>query len=155
MYDIANPKIIDELTRLADQNKGVLLPEKVIKAAEPKDSILHKHFQWNDTKAAHEYRLDQARMLIRATVRYVTIDGDRRPVRVFISLTNDRNNGRGYRTAVNVFSNKDLRRRLIEDALAELQSFEKKYNHLRELSEIFATNKKVARQLQLAWAKAA
>jgi hypothetical protein len=155
MFDIANPRVIDELTAIADNNKGVLLPDEVVKAAEPKNSILHKHFCWDDSQAAQLYRLEQAKGLIRATVRYVTLDGDRRPVRVFISLREDRKEGRGYRMSVNVLNNRVLRRQMIEDALAELQSFEKKYNHLRELSEVFATNKRVARQLELAWAKAA
>lgn len=155
MYDNANPRIIDELTKIAGKNKGVLLPEQVVKAAEPKGSILHRFFEWDPNRAAHEYRLDQARMLIRATVRYVEIEGDRRPVRVFTSLRNDRNNGRGYRITVNVLTNRELRRRMIEDALLELQTFEKKYNHLKELSEIFATNKRVAKQLQLLWEQAA
>lgn len=154
MYDLSNPRVIEELTKIANRNKGVLLREHVVKAAEPKTSVLHKYFVWDDSKAAREYRLIQAGELIRVCVRYVKMNGDKRAVRVFISLTEDRYDGHGYRAVVSVLSNKTLRRQMLEDALAELQAFERKYNNLRELSEIFAKSKEIRKQLQLAWATA-
>jgi len=156
MFDIANPTVIRELTQIANKDReGILRPERVVAAAQPKESILHKYFEWDDTEAAVEYRLHQARTLIRCTVRYVKLNGDRRPVRVFTSLREDRFDSGGYRLMVNVLSSKTLRRQMLEDALAELQQFERKYNDLRELSEVFAASKKIRQQLLLAWGKAA
>jgi hypothetical protein len=155
MYDLTNPMVIEELTKIANQNNGVLLQRHVVEAARSRTSILHKYFVWDNTKAADEYRLIQAGELIRVCVRYVKVNGDKRAVRVFMSLREDRYDGHGYRAVVSILSNKTLRRQMLEDALAELQAFERKYNDLRELSEIFAKSKEVRRQLQLAWAQAA
>ncbi|HMF68916.1 MAG TPA: hypothetical protein VK602_15065 [Phyllobacterium sp.] len=51
-----------EALREAD---GMLSIEAVVDAAGLEDSVLHKHFEWNDGTAGHLYRLEQARALIR------------------------------------------------------------------------------------------
>jgi len=43
---------------------GVLTPEAVIEAAKNPESVLHDAFTWDDTEAAHSFRLYQARKLI-------------------------------------------------------------------------------------------
>lgn len=48
---------------------GQLTPELVLDAALDPASPLHKAFEWNDERAGHQYRIEQARALIR-TVRY-------------------------------------------------------------------------------------
>lgn len=147
--------MIDTLISIADKSQdNKIHPEDVVEAARPKTSILHKYFTWDDSKAANERRIDQARGLLRATVRIMQVNGDKRPVRVFMSLTEDRNDSGGYYPVVNVLSNKTLRRQMLEDAFKELQVFERKYANLRELSEIFAKSKEVQRRIKLAWSKA-
>jgi hypothetical protein len=39
----------------------------VVGEATPKNAPLHPHFEWDDTKAAQEHRLEQARHMIRNT----------------------------------------------------------------------------------------
>jgi hypothetical protein len=51
-----------------DKANGGLRPSEVVAAAKPKSSPLHNEFEWNDTKAGEEYRLYQARHLIRVCV---------------------------------------------------------------------------------------
>lgn len=46
---------------------SVLKPSSVLKMAMKKSSPLHDRFEWDDAKAGHEHRLDQARRLIRVT----------------------------------------------------------------------------------------
>ena len=53
------------LERIRARNKGVLTPADVVKDASDESSPLHSYFTWDDTEAAHQYRLDQARTLIR------------------------------------------------------------------------------------------
>lgn len=53
------------LEKIRLQNGGVLTPDAVVKDAKNRNSPLHEHFEWDDTKAAYQYRLDQARELIR------------------------------------------------------------------------------------------
>jgi hypothetical protein len=61
----AKSKVIqEELEKLVDP-RGKLDPEVVVKAARKKNHPLHDYFEWDAKKAAHAYRIDQARTLIR------------------------------------------------------------------------------------------
>lgn len=64
------------LQALADLHDGRLTPEVVIAAAKPSDSPLHAHFDWNNKTAAHSWRIEQARTLIRS-VRVEIVTGER------------------------------------------------------------------------------
>jgi hypothetical protein len=47
------------------EREGVLSPSAVVAEAATATSPLHRFFVWDDTEAAHRYRLDQAENLIR------------------------------------------------------------------------------------------
>lgn len=132
------------LRKLAHANGGLLTPEAVVEFARPKTSPLHKRFLWDDTEAAHQYRLWQARQMISVTVRYVDIRGKKTPTRVFVSLTPDRDKKHGgYREMVEVLSDAELRRQMLKDALSEMELFEMKYQSLNELSVLFKASKEL------------
>lgn len=65
-------QVRSELQRLYSRDKE-LKPSAVVEAAKVKGSPLHGCFEWDNGKAAHEFRLQQARKLIRVTV--TLIDG--------------------------------------------------------------------------------
>lgn len=56
--------IHEELERIHDAN-GSLSPELIVEAARSAYHPLHHAFTWDDSVAAHEYRLLQARAMIR------------------------------------------------------------------------------------------
>lgn len=56
----------DRLASIAKRRKGRLTPAAVVKDARSKKSPLHSFFEWDDSEAAHQYRLNQARGLIRS-----------------------------------------------------------------------------------------
>lgn len=138
-------KTIAELKRIADENGGILKPEIVVAEARPRTSPLHSRFTWDNTKAAHEYRLWQARQLIRVVVE--TIDGVKGKHEVFVSLTKDRVES-GYRQMVEVLSDAELRRQLLHDALSELNLFQQKYARLKELAAVFASVRRVRQKIR-------
>lgn len=132
------------LRKLAKTNGGLLTPEAVVEFARPKTSPLHKRFLWDDTEAAHQYRLWQARQMISVTVRYVDMDGKRTPTRVFVSLSPDRDRRHGgYREMVDVLSDSSLRKQMLNDAVNEMELFEMKYQTLNELSKLFKVSKQL------------
>ena len=55
-----------EFTRIVKRD-GCIRPSVVVNEARPKKSPLHDDFEWDDAKAAEEYRLSQARQYIRIT----------------------------------------------------------------------------------------
>lgn len=136
-------EVVTELKRLLRVGGGVLQPESVVEAARPADSPLHSRFEWNNSKAAQEYRIWQARMLIRVTVQVLDAKSGKTD-RVFVSLKSDRYEERGgYRALVSVLSDEDLRRQLLLEALEEFSFFREKYGRLKELAAVFEAMKKV------------
>jgi hypothetical protein len=122
--------IVDEILALSDADE-MIHPARLIEwARENPDSELHGQFEWDDSKAAHEYRLHQARRLI--AVHVIDDSGDRR----VISLVTDRSRGGGYRDLQTVLSNAEMRRIALRQALGEFNRIRAKYEHLRELASI-------------------
>lgn len=141
-----NNEIIQELEKIANKNGGILQPEKVVEEARNSRSPLHSRFTWDDSKAASEYRLEQARRLIRVVVN-VMPNGGTEPERIWVSLRQDQQEeGGGYRTLVSVLSDKQLRQQLLEEALSDMEYFEQKYSHLKELAEVFSAIKNMKKK---------
>lgn len=132
-------KIRAELERLARAHGGELHPAVVVSAARDEASPLHDSFDWDDTEAAHSWRLHQARQLIRAVVTYEPVGREHHePCRVFVSLSTDRTkDGAGYRLALSVLSDEAFRAQLLADAIAEMKTFREKYRRLKELADVF------------------
>ena len=56
-------KAVKELQNI--KNKcGELTPEAIVQASKSRKSALHKLFEWDNEKASHQYRLQQARTII-------------------------------------------------------------------------------------------
>ena len=58
------------------ERAGKLTAHAVVDAARDAKSPLHGYFEWDDSKAAEQYRLDQARVLIRTVQVRITIGQD-------------------------------------------------------------------------------
>ena len=142
-----NKKVLAELKAIAKKNRGILKPEIVVQAAKSKNSVLHPYFEWSDTKAAHEYRLWQAREIVRVSVELI-YPAQQKPTKVFVSLSNDRNvKGGGYRLVSQVMEDDDLRKIMLDDAMNEMKRFEEKYSALTELNDIFIAMHSVSAQV--------
>ena len=129
--------ILPELERIRAECGGILKAEAVVAEAESNDSPLHRYFEWDDDKAAYNHRLWQARQLISAMV--VVLPSQRRPIMAYVSLRDDRMfPAGGYRAMVDVLTDPILRQSLLYEALDDLNTWERKYRRLSELSEIFA-----------------
>lgn len=116
---------------LALQSKsadGMLHPADVVTwaAAHPK-SALHPKFEWDDSKAGHEWRLQQARSLIRLHV--VTEDGTPK----LVNLRVDRAKGGGYRSIKDVMNDEDLRTAMLSDCVSDLKRVQSRYSFIKNM----------------------
>ena len=64
--------VVEAINDLA--KSGRITPEDVVTEAEDVNSPLHHLFEWDDGEAAHRYRLDQARHLIRSVKVHIKVD---------------------------------------------------------------------------------
>lgn len=133
-------KITAELKRIAEKHKGRLMPRDVVEEARNPESPLHKSFEWNDSAAAEQWRIEQARRLIQVSV--TVLENHNKPVRAFVSLSTDRYSGGGYMMVKSVLSDKELIDIMLKDAAAELEIFTAKFNMIQELSEVNSAAKR-------------
>lgn len=127
-------KVGPELFKLAD-GRGIagLQPDEVVKAAESSRSPLHKIFEWDNGRAGHEFRLEQARRLIRHIRVTITYPNQKpKEVRVFFNLKD----GEGYRRIVEIEKEEDLRTRMLTLAAGEVASARSKLAELKGMGEV-------------------
>jgi hypothetical protein len=114
---------------------GGLSDDAIVEAAKPRSHALHKWFQWDDDKAAVEYRRQQARLLIRSiTVTYE--ESPETTTRAYEVHTKSRPGSETrtvYSTNEEVLSDPDSRDRLIASAIRSAMEFRRRFKHLHEL----------------------
>lgn len=147
-------QVRDELLALRD-NKGLINVRRTVQwARKHKSSALHAQLNWDDESAGEDWRCHQVRQLI--ALHITRVAGERQ----FISLSIDRNSGRGnghvggYRALVDVMKKPDLRAIMLQDALTELERVRTKYDGIAELNKVWEEAAKV-RERSAAKAKVA
>ena len=146
--------VVEELEQIRESNDGILYPQSVVDFARNEETALHDKFEWDDTVAGENYRVWQARKIIRAVA--ILIPRQNEPIQAYVSMVADRYQGEekqekvgGYRCMVDVLSTPDLRETLLSEALAEFEMWERKYTMITELADIFAAAKTAKQKLSL------
>lgn len=144
---MTNEALSAELLRIGKGHGGFVRPSDVVREASSSRSALHGFFEWDDAVAAAEYRLEQARYLIRR-VSVTVMHGDEPvSIRAFVSLRSDRGDG-SYRQTVTVLSMRETRGQALAEALAEMEAFTAKYRHLVEIAEVVQLMDRTSRRLR-------
>jgi hypothetical protein len=120
----------EELLKLKPPGQGVD-PEDVVDAAKDPSHRLHDAFEWADDVAAHQYRLDQARYLIRS-IRIVFDAAEPMEFRAFVNLEDDG----GYHTAAEVGADETLRLKAIQLAQRDVDSAQARLRQFEDLGGI-------------------
>lgn len=140
-----DPNIVGgHLELLRTEAKGELTPEDVLKDAQRNNSPLHDFFEWSDTKAAHEYRLQQARGLIRAVVAiYVEPEKPARRMRAFVHVPEP--GAPHYRDTAHAMSQEKTRDLVLRQAWREFMAWRARYQELDEFARVFEEADKLAK----------
>ena len=143
-----NERLKEEIAAVAAQSQdGLLRPESLVNyARDNPESELHGKLEWDDGEAAHEFRCQQARQLIRMYVKFEPRVN--RTVRGFLSVPTDRLNDGGYRTVENVLDNPIYRQQMVEQAFNDLMSIRRRNEHLPELDSLFNTIDNIVNELR-------
>jgi len=142
-----------ELLALMKANRGTLTPEAVVERARPESSPLHDCFEWDDDAAAEQYRLDQARRLIRMQVEVIKSPTGGAPVnvRTFISLpskrdrADDADDSPGYIHVTEAIRKVEYRTEMLAMMKADAAAFAAKYQHMAEAAGIIGEIRKVCK----------
>ena len=123
--------VLNELER-----RGELDARHVVDVSKPEEAVLHHDFEWDDKKAADEYRLTTARKIMRSLIVIPEVEDNtpQEPVRAFFQIEN---NAPTYRAVQTIMSNPGQKKMLLDLALRELRTFQQKYRRLEELADVF------------------
>lgn len=115
---------------------GVITPALVVEAATPADSPLHRYFDWDDSTAAHKWRIEQAREHIRtARIQYVS-NGAKKTTRAFVSVRHGANEPSNYQPLERVATDDITRRIVLRDFERRLRDLKSEFGHLKEYVEL-------------------
>jgi hypothetical protein len=136
MSDLA---IREALLALEDK-EGRLSAERVVAAAKKRSSPLHGCFNWDDTEAARQYRLDQARTLIR-TIK-IEVRTEHTTVRTVAYVRDPELAPRvqGYRALARVQRDADVSREVVAAEFVRAASHLKR---ARDLASVLATKQEI------------
>lgn len=131
-----DPNIIGQhIELLRRQQHGELTPNDVVADARNPNSPLHSFFEWDDGQAAEQYRLQQARGLIRAVVAvYVREDAPAVRTKAFVHINEP--GAQHYRSADHALSQTHTRDMVLRRALDELKQWRKRYKDLEEFAQL-------------------
>ena len=111
-------------------------PERVLDEAQNSRSPIHKYFEWDDTEAAKQHRLLQARNLVNHLLLVITIDGKAVETKAFHSIEiqmDDETTGREYSSFEVILNDPDRKEQVIERALAEVDAWQSRWLHYSEV----------------------
>ena len=119
------------------RKKGDLTAEAVVDAARDESSPMHDDFEWDDSKAAHEYRLVTARTLIRSIEVIIENGGQSKQQYVHVQIdqpTSEEKRSRvgKYETMAVVVSRVDYYQQALEELEGKLSAAARAVRDLKE-----------------------
>ena len=136
----------DKLQELRDKHEG-LTASIVVDDAKNKDSVLHSAFEWNDSKAAQEWRLHSARHLMRAVItKELDSSGEIRYQPAFVFVKTEE--GPRYESLARVLDDDEMRIQVINRALKEFEQWQKRYEEYEEFLSVFESFDKTRKRLE-------
>lgn len=127
-------------------------PKDVIRAAAEPGSPLNRFFEWDDSKAAVEYRLNQARSLIQRVKIVVQVKGEKIQTRAFHNVDVVVHNKLvpRYVSLKTVKTDRNLADQVIAQALRELKDWNRKYKEYSDVlgAELFEVIEETLKDLR-------
>lgn len=133
-------QVAGEYMKELEQKYKELTPQIILEESRPADAILHNCFEWDNGKAAENYRLYQAGHIIRnISVRIEKIDTPTQISRAFVNIKDESKQERGAYVSVEIaMQNENLKNQVLQNAFYELLTFEKKYSAYTEFAKVFS-----------------
>jgi hypothetical protein len=133
-------RIYNELERIKGKHDGVIMPAVIVMEAAKKQNPMHTEFNWDDAEAAHEFRLDQARNLIRS-IEIIYPDVGSKPIRAYEVVTQQAKKDlparKVYRSVEEILNDPEMRDELLGQAIRDALTYRRKYHALSELAQVF------------------
>lgn len=116
------------------EDMGEFKPHDVVEMARPEDSELHHHFEWDDAKAAEEYRVDQARHLAGRINIVVKVADEKVETKAFHNVMVQTETGPEHRyvSFKIAVANPTMKRHILEELCRDLERLTEKYRTMEQ-----------------------
>lgn len=131
----------EHLVELTKRNHGNLTSVIVLADAKNVESPIHNLFEWDNSKAAEQYRRYQAKSMAKSLI-LVRVDEQKKRVErtpFVTTVTISHSDGREHDAYVSTKQsreNPDYRRQVVERALAELARWIERWGDVQELTDL-------------------
>ncbi len=128
---------VGEYLEQIEREEGAINPAILVDKSRDQQSPTHECFEWNDSIAAEEYRVVQAREVMRFIVTVAEAEEEPREVRAFYSVADKTEPSQTfYISRDKALADEEYREYILNQARNELESFRRKYEHLAELAGV-------------------
>lgn len=144
-------QVAGETIEKIEARDGEVTAKAFLEESRPEESPTHNCFEWDDTEAAERWRLWQANQTIRdLCVTIISDDKDSAPIKipVFINTERTKVSTARFMSIDSALEDREKRSVILQNALDELKAFERKYEKLSELSEVFAAANKARKKTE-------
>lgn len=121
-------------------------PATFVEAARDPESPGHALFEWNDSAAAREHRLVQARVILANLMVDVVVIRRSKPETLRVRAIHRTSRSGQYDDFEDAFSEPVKRDYILSQALAQLSALKRRYAALSELAVVFAAFDRVERK---------
>lgn len=140
-----SPDTVGKVLEKIEKRDGEVTAKSFLKESARKSSPTHHMFEWDDAKAANKYRLAQSAKIINQLE--ITLEtGNSAPAFVNVKVKSVKQSA-SFINVQTALSDAEYNRIILQNALAELLAFQKKYNQLTELSDVFASIRSLQEQI--------
>lgn len=126
-YSLSTMRMISRELKKVRTKFGAITADNVLTVARDPTNPLHKHFEWDDAKAAESYRRQQATQMIGRVTISVEVDGQARSVRAFLGV--DKDATRQYLPVAEVLSDEQMRAQILAEMKNDLEAMRRRYEN--------------------------
>jgi hypothetical protein len=134
-------KVCNEIEIIQEKENKITAESLVQYAEKKKNSELSKCFEWDDTEAAKEYRLAQARKILNHIIIEYKISESEECLQIrkyeIITIKNDDDKSeKNYVDIITAISKKDQRKQIFNNINQALDQVKEKLNNYNKLTEL-------------------
>lgn len=136
IYSVSAKEVGEHFEKL-EKKYGEVTRDNFLASAYAKNSKMHKLFEWNDTKAANLYRLQQANQIINSLrVTVIDMDNNKHTAPAFVNVGVRGSGESKYISVVKAMKVDEQKNQVLEDARMDAARFKFKYGSLAELADV-------------------
>lgn len=139
-----------------EEKEGKVTSASFLEYSRPETSETHSMFEWDDSIAAEKYRLRQSAAIIgqiEVHIEYIDNQEEINPVEInaipaFVNVAGK--SPKASATFVNVVTavdNKNMWKQVVQNAVAELSAFKRKYSRFKEFEKIIKDIEELERSI--------